>query len=154
MTLQRLADHRTGEDSDDLLQWLSTLQGCPSVEVTALATCQNSDHADDKPTWFYVEADAAAGTARRRCLACGRLHYLLDSEAHWPTGGHTHMCPTCGQSMFEVAAGLHTAPAVEADQPVVTWAVVGTRCVTCSRVDGVTDMFVPGVPVAHVVATI
>jgi hypothetical protein len=154
VTLQRLADHRIGEDSDDLLQWLSTLEGCPSVEVTTLAACQNEAHGDDKPTWFYVEADAAAGAARRRCLACGDLHHLLDSAAHWPEGVHTQMCPTCRQSMFEVGAGLHTVPGADADQPVVTWAAVATRCVTCSRVNGLTDMFVPGVPVAHVVAAI
>jgi hypothetical protein len=53
--------------------------------------------------------------------------------------------------MFELAAGLHTSPGEHPDQPVVTWVVLGVRCVTCSRVDGLTDMFVPGLPVPFVV---
>jgi hypothetical protein len=153
VTLQRLADHRTGEDADDLQQWLTTLEGCPSIDVTALAVCHNPEHGDEKPTWFYVEADRTGGVARRRCLGCGVVHHLLDSAAHWAGGVSMSACLTCGQSMFEIAAGLHTAPGADG-QPVVTWAAFGTRCVTCSRVEGLTDMFVPGVPVQHVVAAI
>jgi hypothetical protein len=151
VALQRLADHRTGEDADDLKHWLEMLQGCPSVDVTALAVCDNPTHGDDKPTWFYVEADAATGVARRRCLACGLEHHVLDSEANWRVNIHMHMCPTCGQSMFELAAGLHTSPGEHPDEPVVTWVVLGVRCVTCSRIDGLTDMFVPGLPVPFVI---
>jgi hypothetical protein len=154
VTLQRLHDHKTGEDADDLLTWLQSLPECPSVDVTALATCRNTAHGDDRPTWFYVEADAAAGIARRRCLACGVVHHMLDSQQHWQPGVHTASCPTCAQSMFEVGAGMHTEPGNSPDQPVVTWVALGVRCVTCGRVDGITDMFVPGVPLAGVTATI
>jgi ribosomal protein S14 len=154
VALQRLQDHKTGEDADDLKAWLQTLVGCPSVEVTALASCGNDSHGAEPPTWFYVEADRAAGVARRRCLACGSVHHILDSESNWTSGIHTSTCPTCAQSMFEVAAGLHTASSPEPDQPVVSWVALGTRCVTCGRVDGLTDMFVPDLPVADVVAAL
>jgi len=151
VALQRLADHRTGEDADDLKHWLQTLEGCPSVDVTALAACANPEHGDDRPTWFYVEADAARGVARRRCLACGLAHHVLDSESSWHIDIHASMCPTCGQSMFELAAGMHTSPSEHPDAPIVTWVVLGVRCVTCGRVDGLTDMFVPGLPVPAVI---
>ena len=154
VALQRLHDHRTGEDSDDLKAWLHMLEGCPSVEVTALASCANESHGNDRPTWFYVEADGTAGVARRRCLACGLVHHVLDSKDNWPTGVHTASCPTCAQSMFEVAAGMHTASSPESAGPVVTWLALGVRCVTCGRVDGLTDMFVPSLPIADVVAAL
>ena len=154
MALQRLHDHRTGEDADDLKAWLHTLEGCPSVEVTALATCGNEAHGDERPTWFYVEADGSVGVARRRCLGCGSVHHVLDSQANWPPGVHTSSCPTCAQSMFEVAAGMHTASSPAGAAPVVSWLALGVRCVTCGRVDGLTDMFVPNLPIADVVAAI
>lgn len=154
MALQRLHDHRTGEDADDLKAWLHTLEGCPSVEVTALASCSNESHGNERPTWFYVEADGSAGVARRRCLACGNVHHVLDSQANWPSGVHTSSCPTCAQSMFEIAAGMHTASSPDGAPPVVTWMALGVRCVTCGRVDGLTDMFVPNLPIADVIAAI
>ncbi|MDQ1709942.1 MAG: hypothetical protein QOG49_1327, partial [Frankiaceae bacterium] len=142
------------EDADDLTAWLHTLEGCPSVQVTTLATCANESHGAEPPTWFYVEADSAAGVARRRCLGCGTVHHILDSEANWTAGIHTSACPTCAQSMFEVAAGLHTASSPQPAAPVVTWLARGGRCVTCGRVDGLTDMFVPNLPIAEVLAAI
>jgi hypothetical protein len=149
-----LHDHRTGEDADDLLAWLQSLPGCPSIDETALASCGNPSHGDEAPTWFYVEADPAAGIARRRCLGCGTVHHMLDSQQHWHAGVHTAACPTCAQSMFEIAAGMHTEPGTESDERVVTWVALGVRCVTCGRVDGVTDLFVPRVPLAAVTAAL
>lgn len=154
MALQKLADHRTGEDADDLRHWLELLDGCPSVDATALAACQNPSHGDERPTWFYVEADPTAGVARRRCLACGVAHHVLDSEQHWDINIHTSSCVTCGQAMFEIAAGIHVEPADEGAERVASWVVLGVRCVTCGRVDGLTDMFVPNVPVVDVIAAL
>lgn len=154
MTLQRLQDHKTGEDADDLKTWLHTLEGCPPIQVTALASCSNETHGDDRPTWFYVEADQNAGVARRRCLGCGNVHHVLDSAENWPSGIHTAACATCAQSMFEVAAGIHMEASPEPDPPVATWMALGVRCVTCGRVDGLTDMFVRNLPVADVIAAI
>ena len=143
--MHKLADSELGEDSDDLRHWLEALTGCPPVTMTLLSRCANPVHAgDDAMTWFYVEADAARGIARRRCLACGGVHHLLDSEAHW-SYPPMHACVTCGQSMFEMAVGLHVT-----DGTVVTWAAVAVRCVGCGRLDGVTDMNVPGLSVDEV----
>ena len=139
--MHKVAGSELGEDSDDLRQWLEALTGCPSVNVTLLARCNNPVHeGDDSMTWFFVEADAANGVARRRCLACGDVHHLLDSADHW-THPPMYACTTCGQSMFEVACGLHVEGGTT-----VTWLAVAVRCVGCGRLDGVTDMNVPGMP--------
>lgn len=147
--MQKVAGKELGEDSDDLQKWLEALTGCPSVNVTLLARCTNPAHdGDDAMTWFYVEADAQNAVARRRCLACGMVNHLLDSEEHW-THPPMHSCDTCGQSMFEVAYGLHVDGGVT-----VSWLAVAVRCVGCGRLDGVTDMNVPNLPVDEVRAAL
>jgi hypothetical protein len=143
--MQKVAGSELGEDSDDLRGWLEGMQGCPKVNLTLLSRCANPVHdPDDAMTWFYVEADPANGVARRRCLACGEVHHLLDSADHW-THPPMHACTTCGQSMFEMACGLHVDGGTT-----VTWLAVAVRCVGCGRLEGVTDMNVPGLPVDEV----
>ena len=106
MALRTVAGRRTGESADDLQAWLVRLENCPTISQTFLANCHNDIHADEPATWFYVEADAREATARRRCLACGDTHDVLDSGDHW-NAPHMWSCPACGQSIAEVAAGLH-----------------------------------------------
>ncbi len=142
--MQRMAGSELGEDSDDLQHWLEALQGCPPVNLTVLARCANPAHGDDAMTWFYVEADATNAVARRRCLACGTAHHILDSDEHW-THPPMYACGSCGQSMFEMATGLHVENGTD-----VTWLAVAVRCVGCGRLDGVTDMNVPRLPVDEV----
>lgn len=144
MTLQRLAGNELGEDSDDLQHWLESLEGCPPVNLTLLARCPNPSHGDEAMTWFYVEADAARSVARRRCLACGLVSHMLDSEEHW-SHPPMCMCGNCGQSMFEVAAGLHVENGTH-----VSWVAVAVRCVGCGRIEGVTDFTLPHVPLDEV----
>lgn len=147
MTLQRVAGNRTGEDSDDLMAWLKGLEGCPTISAAVLARCANEVHGDDRPTWFYVEGDAQSGLARRRCLACGLVVHLLDSESHW-THPPMHCCGTCGQSMFELAVGLHIEDAF------VDWLAVGLRCVGCGCLEGLTDMNVDSLTYDEVAARV
>jgi hypothetical protein len=145
VTTHTVAGNELGEDSDDLRHWLAGLTGCPEVNMTLLAHCTNPVHdGDETMTWFYVEADAANAVARRRCLACGEVHHLLDSEASW-THPPMHACGTCGQSMFELGYGLHVV-----DGTTVAWLAVAVRCVGCGRLDGVTDFTLPGLPLAEV----
>jgi hypothetical protein len=150
--LHSVAGHRIGEDTADLQRWLVDLQGCPPVTHTHVLTCANSVH-EDPATWFYVEADPAQGVVRRRCLACGLVAVTLDSEDRW---SHPHMwsCDTCGQSIAEVAAGMHspaTSPTSNAAGP-VSWVAIGVRCVGCGGLAGVTDFVLPAQPAADVVA--
>ncbi|MCA1823844.1 MAG: hypothetical protein ABR520_05655 [Mycobacteriales bacterium] len=147
MTLQRVAGNRTGEDIDDLRQWLVALEGCPRITQTAIAMCDNPVHEDDRPTWFYVEGDPDSGIARRRCLGCAQVRHVLDSEDNW-THPPMRMCDNCGQSMFELAAGFHV------ETGLVDWMALGLRCVGCGVLAGLTDMSVPDLPVAEVVARI
>lgn len=145
MTTQRLAGTEIGEDTDDLRLWLESLTGCPEVNHTELARCANHD-GDESMTWFYVEADAREAVFRRRCLACGDVRHALDSAEHW---NHPPMyaCGTCGQSMFEVAYGMHVVGGAT-----VAWLAVAVRCVGCGRLDGVTDFAVPNLPLDEVSA--
>jgi hypothetical protein len=153
MALQTLAGHdaAVGENSDDLCLWLRRLQDCPRVDQTVLLSCANPAHGGDSATWFYVEADVGQGLARRRCVACASEHTLLHSGEEW-TFPQMHACLGCGQSMVELAAGLHLEQAEDRD--FVTWVVVGCRCVACGQVAGLTD--IRPIPVApeHILAAL
>jgi len=144
MVLRTVAGTRTGEDTEDLREWLLHLDGAPQVHEVVLLAC--AQHGDERPTWAYAEADAGTGIARRRCLACAASIWLLDSGARW-THPPMHACLGCGTSLVEVAAGLHLP-----DGEHVEWVVVGVRCVECSRLTGLTDMVVDRTPVAEVLA--
>jgi predicted Fe-S protein YdhL (DUF1289 family) len=144
MVLRTVGGVQTGEDVEDLRAFLSSLPGAPEVHETVVLGCDR--HEDERPTWTYVEADSRAGVARRRCLQCARSVSLLDSEERW-THPPMWSCGGCHQSICEVAVGL----SVE-DGEHVTWAVVGARCVECGRVDGLTDMVLPGTPLTEVLA--
>ncbi|HUR51966.1 MAG TPA: hypothetical protein VMZ11_07575 [Mycobacteriales bacterium] len=144
MVLRTVQGVQTGEDVEDLRAFLSSLPGAPEVHETVVLGCDR--HEDERPTWTYVEADAEAGVARRRCLQCARTAPMLDSEERW-THPPMWSCGTCSQSIAEVAVGL----SVE-DGEHVTWAVVGARCVECGRVDGLTDMVLARLPLTEVLA--
>jgi DNA-directed RNA polymerase subunit RPC12/RpoP len=146
MVLRTVTGGRTGEDVGDLRTWLHELEGAPQVHEVAVLGC--GKHGDEHPTWSYVEADPAAGVARRRCLACGSSVSLLDSESRW-THPPMFACQGCGHSIAEVAVGLHIP-----EGELVRWVAVAARCVECGRLAGLTDMVVPGVPVTEVLAAL
>lgn len=136
------AHGRKAEDADDLRTWLGELRGCPVVTDTVVLGCGH--HGDERPTWHYVEADASAGVARRRCLACGFAVSVLDSDTRW-TFPPMWSCGSCGHSIAEMAAGL-SAP----DGQHVEWVVLGARCVECGDVEGLTDLVVDHRPLTEV----
>ena len=142
MVLRSVAGVPTGEDVEDLRAFVKALQGGPEVHETVVLGCGN--HEDERPTWTYVEADARAGVARRRCMQCAQSVALLDSADRW-THPPMWCCKNCGQSIAEVAVGL----SVE-DGEHVTWAVIAARCVECGRIDGLTDLVLPGTPITEV----
>jgi hypothetical protein len=142
MVLRQVGGVRTGEDTEDLRAFLSHLEGSPAVHETVLLACDH--HGDERPSWCYVEADAAEGVARRRCLQCATNTWVLDSEERW-NFPHMWSCRSCGQSIAEVAAGMSLP-----DGDHVEWLVLGARCVECGRIDGLTDLVVPGTPLPEV----
>jgi hypothetical protein len=146
MTMRTVGGIRTGEDVEDLTDWLRQLGGALEVHEVVVLTCDR--HGDDRPTWAYVEADAARGLARRRCLACAASVALLDSEQRW-THPPMHACAGCGHSIAEVAAGLHLP-----DGEHVEWVVVGARCVECGRLAGLTDFVVDRTPLPEVLSAL
>lgn len=144
MVLRMVAGVRTGEDADDLRAFLMRLEGAPAVHETVVLACPQ--HGDERPTWTYVTADPEAGVARRRCLQCATSVPLLDSDERW-THPPMWCCGSCNQSIAEVAAGLSVP-----DGEHVEWVVLAARCVECGRIDGLTDVVLPSVPIAQVVA--
>lgn len=128
-----------GEGVERLVAFLRGLDGAPQVHEVVVLACHA--HGEQPATWAYVEADAVAGVARCRCLACGAVTVLLDSERHW-TYPPMHSCRDCGQSIVEVAVGLSVPDGVH-----VRWLAVGAQCVTCGAVAGVADVVVDDLPV-------
>lgn len=135
MSMRHVQGRSVSEDVADVAAWLRGLDGCPPVSATATLACH--DHGDEPATWFYVEADAGAGVARVRCLGCGRVQHLLDSESRW-TYPSAWACSNCRQSIAEVVVGGH----VPADDGRADWIAVGLRCVDCGAVAGVADAVV------------
>lgn len=146
MVQKKVAKARTGEDAEDLRAWLTELGGGPKVHETLVLAC--AQHGDERPTWAYVEGNAAEGIARRRCLACATVVHLLDSQPRW-THPPMWACRGCGQSIVEVAAGLSLP-----DGEHVEWVVVGVRCVECGRLSGLTDVVVDSEPLAQVLSAL
>ena len=139
MTLRTAHGHHKAETVDDLKSWLRDLDGCPPIHRVVTARCQRPVHGDEPGTWFYVEASAAEGLARLRCLGCADMRPVLDSAERW-TYPSAWACGDCGQPIAEVAFGVH----VDGDS--ATWMAVAVRCVECSSVSGLTDLVVPGLP--------
>lgn len=137
------AGGRKAENAEDVRAWLQRLPGGPAVTDTLVLAC--GQHGDDRPTWSYVQADPVAGVAKRRCLACGFVVSLLDSDERW-TFPSMWCCTGCGHSIAELAAGL-SAP----DGEHVEWVVLAARCVECGDVAGLTDVVLPGTALGQVV---
>ncbi len=146
MVLRTVAGARTGEDLEDLRDWLRTLESAPEVHEVVTLHC--SAHGEEAPTWAYVEADAATGLARRRCLPCGTAVHLLDCEPRW-THPPMWACGGCGQSIAELAVGLHLP-----DGEHVEWVALGARCVDCGRLAGLTDVVLDRRPLSEVLAAL
>lgn len=145
MVLRKRGEARLGEDVEDLRRWLKDLPDTPfPVDETVVLRC--SGHGDEQPTWAYVEADPAAGVARRRCLACAASVDVLDSGDSW-TFPAMWACLGCSGSIAEVAAGLSLP-----DGERVRWVVLGARCVDCGRLAGLTDVAVDDVALPQVLA--
>lgn len=135
MTLRSVSGRKRAESAQDLQEWLRGLEGCPPVSRTVAARCEADSHGDDPGMWFYVEADAAAGVARMRCLGCGRVRPVLDSQERW-SFPPTWACSNCSQSIGEVAFGVNE------NNGLTRWLVMGVRCVECGHVEGLTDLVV------------
>ncbi len=142
MVLRVISGVQTGENTEDLRSFLTKLDGGAPIRETLVLACDN--HEDERPTWTYVEADAEAGVARRRCLQCAKVSPLLDSAERW-THPMTWSCGTCNQSIAEVAVGLSVT-----EGALVEWLVVAARCVECGRIDGLTDLVLPQLPLSDV----
>ncbi|HEY5049303.1 MAG TPA: hypothetical protein VII50_00265, partial [Acidothermaceae bacterium] len=91
-----------------------------------------------------VEADAETAVARHRCMSCGDSKDVLDSAEHW-NFPRMWACPSCSQSIAELATGLHTT-----DDGAVSWIALAARCVECGTIDGLTDFTLDAVPADEV----
>lgn len=147
MTLRAAHGRTAAESSADVATWLRGLSGCPTVTDTVPARCHAAVHGDEPGEWFYVEADAVEGVARRRCLGCAAVTALLDSDERW-SYPPSWSCTSCAQSIAEVVYG------VAADGDAATWVAMAVRCVNCGDIDGVTDAVVPRLPLSEVLTSL
>jgi hypothetical protein len=147
VTLRTVGGHKTAETIEDLEAWLRQLDGCPPIGRTVRVRCTRPVHGEDPATWFYVEADAAAGVARMRCLACGDVRPVLDSSDRW-TFPSAWSCFNCNQAIAEVVFGLH------AKDGVATWLAMSVRCVECGHLQGLTDFVLAGIDVDDLAASL
>lgn len=144
MTLRKVGRQALAETIEDLERWLRSLEGCPVINRTRRVRCTRSAHGDEEATWFYIEADAANGVARMRCLACGDVRPVLDSQERW-TFPSAWSCHNCNQAIAEVAFGIHN------ENSRATWLAMAVRCVECGHLEGVTDLVVPDIDVDELV---
>lgn len=147
MTLRTAHGQHKAETVEDLKSWIRDLDGCPPIQRVVTARCEQPVHGTEPGTWFYVEADAAEGVARLRCLGCADARSVLDSADRW-TYPAAWACGDCSQSIAEVAFGVHV------DGEAATWLALAARCVECGAVAGLTDMVVPGLPADGFVASL
>jgi hypothetical protein len=136
----------TGDEASDLLQWLTELSGCPPITHPKVLLCER--HVDEPQFTGYVQADPQEGVARRRCVACAQVTDLIDSGERW-TFPDTHECPSCCQSLVELAVGVSAD-----DDGHAHWLALASRCVGCGRISGLTDAVLHGEPVEQVLASV
>jgi hypothetical protein len=134
----------TGDESEDMLGWLTALTGCPEITQARLLRCET----EDREFCGFVQADARTGVARRRCVACATVTDLLDSGQRW-SFPDTYECPGCNQSLVELAVGISTD-----DERRASWLALAARCVGCGRIAGLTDRLVPGVSLEEVLVAV
>lgn len=137
--------HWTGDESEDLLTWLSELTGCPEITQPVLLQC---DKHSDPVFCGYVQADPNTGVARRRCVACAEVTDLFDSGERW-TYPETYECQGCRSSLVELAVGISADPDGSAE-----WLALAARCIGCGRIHGLTDRIVEGYNVDEVLASV
>ncbi len=147
MTLRKVGGQALAETVEDLEKWLRALEGCPVVNRTTRVRCTRPAHGDEEATWFYIEADPVEGVARMRCLACGDVRNVLDSQERWTFPG-AWSCHNCNQAIGEVAFGIHN------EQSRATWLAMGVRCVECGHLQGVADFVVPETDIDDLIAAL
>jgi hypothetical protein len=77
---------------------------------------------------FKLEADDNEGTARRTCAACGREHFICDSEEYWEDSEPEALnCIECNSQQANIGVGFSLYP----DDAEVKWLYVGYRCADC-----------------------
>jgi hypothetical protein len=134
----------TGDDSADLLPWLTALTDSPAITEARVLRCEQ----EDREFCGFVQADPRSGVARRRCVACAAVTDLLDSAERWSFPA-TYECPGCQQSLVELAVGI------SADHERRTsWLAMAARCVGCGRIAGLTDRLVSGLAIEEVLVAV
>jgi hypothetical protein len=115
-----------GESADDIADYLKELApgGYPVHQVVnaRCASCTGGA--------FVIELDEASTCARRTCVACGAMAYMLDSEEYWisdeDTGAQFIVECECGSDQFEASVGF----SFYADDSEIRWVSIGVRCTT------------------------
>jgi hypothetical protein len=114
-----------GDSAEDIADYLEELgPGGYPVHQASRSLC-----APCSGTVFTIELDPSTVCARRTCVSCGAVAYMLDSDRYWMDGDEEDgpeavACP-CGADRFESVAGFSFR-----DDGEVRWVSVGIRCVS------------------------
>jgi ribosomal protein S27AE len=84
---------------------------------------------------FRLLADETEGGVQRTCMACGKSHFVCDSEEYWNSASPERWtCGECNSTEMNVGVGFSLYEDGE-----IRWLYVGQRCTKCGLLDCVAD---------------
>jgi hypothetical protein len=112
-----------GDGPEDIEAYLRAFSK-QSYAIAHYRPCKCSCSASE----FMLERDSAE-QARRKCPACGIVHYIADAEEFWEEGPpESWTCVECKTNLCNAGVGF----AGYADDPTgIRWIYVGVRCAKC-----------------------
>lgn len=131
MTIDKSGKWWVGTDPMDIHDYLlAYTEDGYSVDEFRLAQCACGGRA------FRLETDDCEGVAKRICTACGKDHYIVDSETYWDEAEPEPLtCIECSSEEFNVGIGFSLYDSDDG----VRWLYVGERCNKCGILGSVVD---------------
>ncbi len=119
MTIDKTGTYWRGTEAADLDEYIAAFEagGHP------VARAVHSRCAECGGTAFGLWVDDTEGYADRRCIACGRVTRLLDSDDVGDDAEPEECACPCGREAFELAVGYALR-----DDGDIRWVSVGARC--------------------------
>jgi hypothetical protein len=130
VTVDKSGKHWRGTEAGDLDELLDAYSAREHpVGRTVHSRCANCGSAA-----FGLRVDDEQGYADRRCLSCGTVSLMLDSEDTADEAAPEDCACPCGGEAFELAAGYALR-----DDGDVRWVYVGARCLADGTLGVYTD---------------
>jgi hypothetical protein len=128
MTIDKSGKFWKGTDAADLDEFVPAFAaGGYAVERMVHGRC-----AECGGTTFALRVDDEGGYADRRCVACSRVVYMLDSVEYIDDANPEECACPCGGEEFELAVGFAMVDVANAEGSrvgrEVKWVSIGGRC--------------------------